>query len=276
MKMPSQVRRAISLAIEEDLGTGDVTSELVIPEGKRSKAKIVAKEGFIVAGLPFAAEVFAQMDTDVKFKSLVKNGAKVNKGDVLAEVSGLTRSLLAGERVALNILQHLSGVATLTSFFVQRIKGTKARIVDTRKTLPNMRYMQKYAVRVGGGANHRFALYDGILIKDNHIKAAGGIKKAVSFAKSGMHLLKVEVEAGSVREFKEALDAGADVIMLDNMSTRDMAECVRLNKGRAVLEASGNVTLDNVRAIAQTGVDLISTGTITHSVMAVDISMKVE
>ncbi len=255
---------------------GDITSVLTIPEDKKARARVISKEACVIAGLPFAREAFAQIDPEVEFKPLVEDGEKAKKGDVIAHVRGKARSLLAGERLALNILQHLSGIATLTSQYAQKLKGTKAKIVDTRKTLPNLRYMEKYAVRAGGGANHRFALYDAILIKDNHIKAAGGVKKAIRLAKGQMHLMKVEIEVKDIGEFKAALEEGADVIMLDNMGLREMRECVRLNRGRALIEASGNVTMERVREIAATGVDIISAGALTHSAPAADISMKIE
>lgn len=274
MEIPQAVRHILTLALEEDLGTGDITSGLLIPESHASSAMLIAKGGFIIAGFPFAEEVFHLVDKDVEFKPLVKEGSRVKKGTVLAEIRGRTSSLLAGERVSLNLMQHLSGIATITSGFVREIKGTGAKIVDTRKTMPCMRYMEKYAVRVGGGSNHRFGLYDGILIKDNHIEAVGSIKKAIELAKKGMHLLKTEVEVENLKEFRIALEAGADVIMLDNMGLEDMAEAARLNNKKALLEASGNVSLANVRQIAATGVDLISIGALTHSAPAADISMK--
>jgi nicotinate-nucleotide pyrophosphorylase (carboxylating) len=202
-------------------------------------------------------------------------GAKVRKGDVLGEVSGKTMVLFAGERVSLNILQRLSGIATLTSRFVDAVRGTSANIIDTRKTTPCLRFMEKYAVRMGGGVNHRFGLFDGILIKDNHIEAVGSITKAVSLAKKGHHLAKIEVEVENLKDLREALEANADVIMLDNMSASDMHEAVKIVQKQALLEASGNVSLDNVREIAETGVDLISVGALTHSAAAADISLKI-
>lgn len=224
------------------------------------------------------------MDPEVRFRRQARDGEMVNKGDVIAKVKGLTISLLASERVALNILQRLSGIATLTRRFAEELEGTSAKITDTRKTTPNMRYMEKYAVRVGGGVNHRFGLYDGILIKDNHVKAAGGVAKAVKLAKKAMHLHKIEVEVEDLAGFEEALEAGADVIMLDNMPIEKAAAAVRLNeeksralgRARAVIEASGNITLQNVRQVGETGVDLISSGSITHSYKAADLSMEIE
>ena len=275
MDIPSSVIQLIQHAIEEDLGHGDITSDLLIPEESAARALYVAKGNFVVAGFPFAREVFNLLDPGTVFKTYFAEGAKVRKGDVLGEVSGKTMVLFAGERVSLNILQLLSGIATLTSNFVDAVRGTGANIVDTRKTTPCLRFMEKYAVRMGGGANHRFGLFDGILIKDNHIEAVGSITKAVSLAKKGHHLSKIEVEVENLKDLREALEANADVIMLDNMSVRDMHKAVKIVKKQALLEASGNVSLDNVREIAETGVDLISVGALTHSAPAADISLKI-
>lgn len=275
MDVPASVTQLLQHAIEEDIGHGDITSSLIIPEESEAKALFIAKGNFVLAGFPFARLVFHILDPSVSFRTFYAEGAKVRKGDVLGEVAGKTRVLLAGERTSLNILQRLSGIATLTSQFVDAVAGTKARIVDTRKTTPCHRFMEKYAVRMGGGVNHRFGLFDGILIKDNHIEAVGGIREAVSLAKSGHHLAKIEVEVENLKELEEALAAKADIIMLDNMSVQDMADAVKLTDGRVALEASGNVTLENVRQIAATGVDMISIGALTHSVTAADISLKI-
>jgi len=275
MDMPSNVIQLLQHAIEEDIGYGDITTSLLIPEESESRALYVAKANFVIAGIPFAREVFNILDQDTVFKTFFAEGAKVRKGDILGEVSGKTKTLLAGERVGLNILQRLSGVATLTSRFVDAVMGTGAKIVDTRKTTPCLRFMEKYAVRMGGGVNHRFGLFDGILIKDNHIEAVGSITKAVSLAKAGYHLAKIEVEVENLNDLQEAIEAGADVIMLDNMSVNDMKEAVKIVQKRIPLEASGNVSLKNVREIAETGVDLISVGALTHSVVAADISLKI-
>ena len=267
----------VRIALEEDLGHGDITSSLIIGDEKAS-AHIIAKEAFILAGMPFLSDVFDSVGGAVKIDLLFAEGTRIVKGDILARLSGLAKSLLAGERVALNILQHLSGIATTTGNFVEEVKGLPVRIVDTRKTTPGMRLLEKYAVTVGGGANHRFGLYDGILIKDNHIKIAGGVKRAMGLTKKAHHLLKIEVEIKNMDELKEALDAGADVIMLDNMSVLEMQTAVKTARAvnnKILLEASGNVNLQNVRAIAETGVDIISVGAITHSARAVDISMKI-
>jgi nicotinate-nucleotide pyrophosphorylase (carboxylating) len=275
MEIPTSVVEFIKHAIEEDIGHGDITTSLLVPETNESKALYIAKGNFVLAGMPFAEEVFHIIDPAVSFTIFHHEGAKVSRGDVLGEVSGKTRVLLAGERVSLNILQRLSGIATLTSQFVDAVQGTKARIVDTRKTTPCQRFMEKYAVRIGGGMNHRFGLFDGILIKDNHIEEVGGIGEAVRLAKTGHHLAKIEVEVENLKELQEAIDAGADVVMLDNMTVQDMAEALKVVNGRVTVEASGNVSLANVREIAETGVDLISVGALTHSVIAADISMKI-
>lgn len=275
MDMPSSVIELIKNAIEEDMGYGDITTTLLVPFESESRALYIAKGSFVLAGFPFAREVFNILDPDMSFEIFINDGAKVRKGDILGEVSGKTRLLLGGERISLNIMQRLSGIATLTSQFVDAINGTKARIVDTRKTIPCLRFMEKYAVRMGGGTNHRFGLFDGILIKDNHIEAVGNIKDAVALAKAGHHLARIEVEVENLKELQDAIEAGADIIMLDNMSVEDMREAVKVSAGRVILEASGNINLSNVREIAETGVDLISVGAITHSASAADISMKI-
>lgn len=265
----------IYTALEEDIGQGDVTTTLLIPEDNRSKAHFIAKGKFILAGIPFAREVFRILDTSIVFKTLRSEGESVKAGEVIAKISGNTNVILKGERVSLNILQRLSGIATLTGKYAEKMKGLKVKILDTRKTTPCMRFMEKYAVRAGGGYNHRFGLFDGILIKDNHIKTSGSIKKAIKEAKKGHHFLKIEVEVKNLKELKEAIESEADIVMLDNMSVHDMKEAVRIAKGRVMLEASGNISLENVREVAETGVDLISVGTITHSAPSVDISLKI-
>lgn len=267
----------IRLALREDLGSGDVTSELLIPPERTGSARVLAKEPLVVAGIEVAGRVFEVLSPRCAVSPKVTDGLWVERGTTLLQVAGPLRALLAAERVALNILQHLSGVATLTRRFVDAVSGTGTKILDTRKTLPGMRALEKYAVRMGGGANHRSALSDGILIKENHIRACGGIGKAVRQAlSSAPHGLRVEVEATTLDEVREALEAGAETILLDNMDLETLGEAVRLVAGRARLEASGGVTLDNVRKIAETGVDFISVGRITHSVPAVDLSMLVE
>ncbi|MDP3049241.1 MAG: carboxylating nicotinate-nucleotide diphosphorylase [Thermodesulfovibrionales bacterium] len=278
MKIPHSVREIIRIALEEDIGNGDITTAFLIPEDSESRALIIAKGNFVVAGIPFIKEVFSFLDREVRFNVFINDGSKVMKGDVIAEVSGRTKVLLSGERVSLNILQRLSGIATLTNMFVEKVKGLKTKIVDTRKTTPGLRFMEKYAVRVGGGNNHRFGLFDGILIKDNHIEAVGSITEALRLASEGHHLAKIEVEVENLNDLKEAVEGGSDIVMLDNMSIQDMKEAVnivRTSKKDVILEASGNVSLENVREVAETGVDLISIGALTHSATAVDISMKI-
>ncbi|MGD0887323.1 MAG: carboxylating nicotinate-nucleotide diphosphorylase [Thermodesulfovibrionales bacterium] len=273
--MPLHVTNVIRLALDEDVGQCDITTTLFIPEDHISKALLVAKGSFIVAGMPFAREAFDIFDGETEYQVLCGDGSKAKKGDIIAEISGRTRTLLACERVALNILQRLSGIATLTNDFVARVKNLDVKILDTRKTTPGLRFMEKYAVRVGGGVNHRFGLYDGILIKDNHIVAAGSITNAVKAAKKASYLSKIEVEVENLKDLQEALKAGADIVMLDNMSLEDMKNATRIAKGKALIEASGNVTIDNVRAVASTGVHFISIGALTHSAPAADISMKI-
>ena len=275
MEIPSSVIDLIHRALEEDIGPGDITTSLLIPDENESRALYIAKGNFVLAGLPFSREVFQILDPSISFKMFYNEGVNVIKGDVIAEVHGKTRAVLSGERVSLNILQRLSGIATLTSMYVHKIKGLKAKIVDTRKTTPCQRFMEKYAVRIGGGGNHRFGLFDGILIKDNHIEAVGSIKEAVKLAKSSYHLAKIEVEVENLYDLKEAIKAGADIVMLDNMSVSDIKEAVKISNGRVLLEASGGVKLENVRDIAEAGVDLISVGALTHSAVAVDISLKI-
>jgi len=269
-----EIERIIRTALQEDIGLGDVTTESTVPAGVRARAQLVAKEDFVLSGIDVARKVFHLVDSEVAFEKLLEDGHPVKKGEVLAWIKGDARSLLQAERVALNLLQRMSGVATLTNRFVRQVKGTKATIVDTRKTTPGLRVLEKYAVRTGGGTNHRTSLYDGVLIKENHIAAAGGIAKAVAGARGRIpHTLKIEVETGSLDEVRQALDARVDIIMLDNMNLTQMREAVALIDGRALVEASGGVNLERVRDIAETGVDLISVGALTHSYTSVDISM---
>ncbi|NWF52177.1 MAG: carboxylating nicotinate-nucleotide diphosphorylase [Nitrospirae bacterium] len=275
MDIPLGVGNIIRVALEEDVGQGDVTTILLIPEDSISKAHYIAKEDFILAGLPFALEVFKIIDSSISYKTFYEDGSKIKKGDVIAEISGKTRVILKGERVSLNFLQRLSGIATLTNKYVKKIKGLKAKILDTRKTTPCIRFMEKYAVKIGGGYNHRFGLFDGILIKDNHIKILGSIKKAINRTKKGHHLFKIEVEVKNHKELKEAIEAGADIVMLDNMSIDEVKKAVEIARGMVMLEASGNISLDNVIEVAETGVDFISIGALTHSAPAVDINLKI-
>jgi nicotinate-nucleotide pyrophosphorylase (carboxylating) len=275
MHIPPGVIDTIRRALEEDIGPGDITTSLIIPEDKTSKAACIAKENFILAGLPFAEAAFLTLDSCVTFSSFFIDGSRVKRGEVIAEVSGRTDIILKGERVSLNLLQRLSGIATLTRAYAEIIAGLKAKITDTRKTTPGLRFMEKYAVRTGGGLNHRFGLFDGILIKDNHIKAAGSIAEAVRLANKCHHLLKIEVEVNTLSGLAEAIESGADIVMLDNMSVADMRKAVKISRGHVLLEASGGINLKNVREVAETGVDLISVGSLTHSAPAVDISLMI-
>ncbi|MFO7813552.1 MAG: carboxylating nicotinate-nucleotide diphosphorylase [Pelovirga sp.] len=272
--MQFEIERIVRTALQEDIGLGDVTSLAVVASETTARAELVAKEDFVVAGLDVAAAVFHQLDPDLRFEKIFIDGQKVNRGDVLAWLKGPALMLLQGERVALNLLQRMSGIATLTARFVAAVEGTGAFIVDTRKTVPGLRSLDKYAVRAGGGRNHRIGLFDGVLIKENHIAAAGGITEAIAATRGKVpHILKIEVETRNLDEVQQALDAGADVIMLDNMTNADMASAVALIAGRALTEASGGVNLERVREIAETGVNIISVGALTHSVTAADISM---
>lgn len=272
-----QLVQSIKNWLKEDVGSGDVTTLTTIAPGHQSKGIIHAKEEGVVCGIPVAELVFEVVDPSLSFTALVKEGERVAKGTVLAEVEGSTHAILTGERLALNLMQRLSGVATRTATFVQALEGLPAKLVDTRKTTPGHRILEKYAVRIGGGANHRFGLYDAVMIKDNHIKGAGGIKQAVSRARANIpHTMTIEVEAESLEQVEEALAAGADIIMLDNMSLELMTEAVRRIKTKAPhvkTEASGNVSLETVRGIANTGVDVISVGRLTYSFSSLDISL---
>lgn len=263
--------------LREDVGSGDVTTGVTIPHGHNSKGIIHAKESGIIAGMPVAQLVLEIVDPLLVFAPKVKDGERVEKGSILAEVEGSTHSILTGERLALNLLQRLSGIATRTRTFVDALEGIPVRLVDTRKTTPGHRMLEKYAVRTGGGANHRFGLYDAVMIKDNHIKGAGGIRQAVSRARAHIpHTMTIEVETESLEQVEEALSAGADIIMLDNMPPELMKEAVRLIKTKAPhvkTEASGNVSLATVREIAESGVDVISVGRLTYSFDSLDISL---
>ena len=264
-------------ALREDIHTGDLTTLAVVPEPRHATARLVAKEPLVVAGIEVAARVFQLLDSSTVVTPCCKDGSRLAKGALLATMAGDAASLLQAERVALNLLQRMSGIASLTAQYVTAVAGTKARIVDTRKTTPGLRMLEKYAVRVGGGVNHRTGLYDGILIKENHIAAAGGIAEAISRARAYIpHTLKIEIETETVEQVQEALTAGADIIMLDNMDCPTMQRCVGLIAGRALVEASGGVNLETVRAIAETGVDIISIGALTHSPRAMDISMLLD
>jgi nicotinate-nucleotide pyrophosphorylase (carboxylating) len=262
-------------ALEEDLGrAGDLTTDLTVPEGKRINARLAARKDGTIAGLVAAQCAFRLVDPDVQFEVEIPDCSRASKGAVLATLKGSARAILVSERVALNFAGHLSGVATATRALVDAVEGTKARIVCTRKTTPGLRVLEKYAVRCGGGFNHRYGLDDAVLIKDNHLVAAGGIKSAVERVRAGLgHMAKIEMEVDTLDQLEEALAQGIDTILLDNMGLHDLRRAVALATGRAVLEASGNVTLSTVRAIAETGVDYISSGAITHSAANLDIGL---
>jgi nicotinate-nucleotide pyrophosphorylase (carboxylating) len=271
------VRRVVARALEEDLGPGDLTTLACVPAAARATGVLLAKQAGVVAGLYVAGEVFRQLDPQVRWEPLLEEGAAFESGQILARVAGQARALLSGERVALNFLQRLSGIATLTRAYVQALAGTRCRLLDTRKTTPGLRALEKAAVRAGGGHNHRFALYDGYLIKDNHIIAAGGLRAAVAAARqAAAPTAAIEVEVQNFDQLAEALEAGADVIMLDNFSPQEVAVAVARVAGRARLEASGSITLAAARAYAQAGVDFISVGALTHSAPVINISLELE
>lgn len=273
----SEIKRIIEHALAEDLGGGDTTSDALFDRSSVCSGRIVAKEGFVLAGIDVAREVFEILNPCIIFRAMKQDGDQVSQGDTLAELTGDAADLLKAERTALNFLQRLSGIATLTHEYVEKIRGSKASIVDTRKTTPGLRLLEKYAVKVGGAKNHRMGLYDGVLIKDNHIAACGGIRGAISMARNNApHTLKIEVEVTTLDQVREAVDGGADIIMLDNMDLETTREAVKLIAGRALVEASGNMNLDRIADVAFTGVDLISVGAITHSATSVDISMKID
>jgi nicotinate-nucleotide pyrophosphorylase (carboxylating) len=281
LEITTDIRRLIDLALTEDQVYNDVTTNLLVPPEAQGVAVFRAKAAGVVAGIGLALEVFKQIDPAVETRALIKDGQSIKPSDVLGRATGRVGVLLRGERTALNFLQRLSGIATETSKYVKAVKGTKAQIVDTRKTAPGFRYLDKYAVRAGGGRNHRMHLADGVLIKDNHIEMARkrgmGLSKLLATALSkAPHTLKVEVEVTGVAEAEEAVKAGAHIIMLDNMSLEEMARAVKAINGRALVEASGGVTLETVRQVAETGVDIISVGALTHSVRALDISLDIE
>ena len=275
------IEQIIRLALAEDSGLGDITSESILSRARKGRGRIKAKQELILAGSGVAVQVFRILDPQADIRFLFRDGDAIQSGDVLMEIEGDLLALLKGERVALNFLQRLSGIATLTRTFVDHLENEQVRLTDTRKTTPGWRALEKEAVRAGGGYNHRFALYDGILIKDNHIAVAGGIREAVDAVRERTsHLMKVEVEVTCMDEVRQALDAGADVIMLDNMSLEEMTTATGVikdtSRGRVVVEASGNVSLESLNPIADTGVDVISCGALTHQARSVDLSMSIE
>ena len=277
MNLPNfYVDDIIKRALSEDINYIDLATDYLLDDEDISAASFIAKAEGVLCGIDCALRVFTLIDEDVKHEIKIKDGGKVSKGDVIATVTGHTKSILKGERTALNILQHMSGIASETAKYVECCKGTHCSISETRKTLPGLRALEKYAVTVGGGKNHRFNLSDGAMLKDNHIDAYGSISKAVAALRAKVgHMVKIEVEVRNKQELEEAIVCNADIIMLDNMTVDQMAECVDITKGMAILEASGNITLENAAAVAHTGVDIISVGALTHSVKAFDISLRI-
>ncbi|MGN0601497.1 MAG: carboxylating nicotinate-nucleotide diphosphorylase [Oscillospiraceae bacterium] len=274
--MQFQIDDIIKNALAEDINYVDVTTDYLVDDNSVSTAKYVSKDDGVLCGIDVALRVFELLDENMSYKVFIHDGEKVKKGDIIAEITGSTRALLKGERTALNLVQHMSGVATATNKCVELVKGTKASIADTRKTLPGLRILQKYAVTVGGGKNHRYNLSDCAMLKDTHLDAYGSMTNAVNVLRKKMgHTIKIEVEVSNLEQLNEALELGVEIIMLDNMSNEDMAKAVKITDGRAKLEASGNVTAETIRGIAETGVDIISLGALTHSVKAFDISMKI-
>ncbi|OQY07787.1 MAG: nicotinate-nucleotide diphosphorylase (carboxylating) [Desulfobacteraceae bacterium 4572_123] len=276
MELMYSTKHLIDTALQEDIGSGDITTENLVNEELAGSGIIVAKEPLVIAGLDIARAVFRRLDSNIEFTSDYSDGDNVKTGSTVLAMQGRLRPLLIGERTALNFLQHLSGIATNVQKYVKQIEHKNVRLVDTRKTTPCWRVMEKYAVRVGGAYNHRMGLYDGVLIKDNHIAACGGIAKAVRTVRGRIsHLVKIEVEVIDIKGAEEAVAAGADVIMLDNMDTDQTRQAVKVINGRAIVEVSGNVTQKNLTALADTGVDIISAGALTHSAMSVDLSMRI-
>ena len=270
-----QIDKIVLNALEEDMPYGDVTTDNLIPENDITEAKFIAKADGIIAEMPVAARVFELIDSRISIEIFKNDGDKVTKGDIIAVLNGPTAGILKGERTALNLMQRLSGIATRTNVFTELVKDYKVSVADTRKTTPGLRYLEKYAVRCGGGRNHRYSLSDAVMLKDNHIAAGGGILSAVAKVRANIpHTVKIEVEVENMDMVREAVESGADIIMLDNMNEAAMAEAVKHINGRALVEASGDVTEERIRAIAETGVDIISIGRITHSVKALDISLR--
>ena len=270
------VEEMIRMALKEDMNYGDVTTDTLIEEGSMSEARMTAKEDGVIAGLAVAEMTFKTLDPSISFIPLKKDGEVVKKGEHIAEIKGSTRTILKAERLALNLMQRMSGIATLSRSYADEVVGYRTRVVDTRKTTPGLRVLEKYAVRIGGCANHRFNLSDAVMIKDNHIKAVGSITKAIEMARQSIpHTMKIEVEVESLDQLQEALEAKADIIMLDNMDTATMKKAVEITDGRAILEASGDIRKERLQEIAEIGVDIISVGALTHSVKAMDISLNI-
>ncbi len=270
------VDNLIKTALLEDINYVDITTDYLIPEDQENEAKFLAKADGVLCGIEVALRVFTLIQPDFQYEVFIHDGEEVKKGDIIAKIKGKTRTILKGERTALNLLQHMSGISSMTNRIVKIVEGTNASIADTRKTLPGMRSLQKYAVTVGGGKNHRFNLSDAAMLKDNHVDAGGGITNAVTKLRTKLgHMAKVELEVRTLDELREALSVDVDVIMLDNMDNDAMREAVKIADGKALLEASGGITEETIRGVAETGVDIISIGALTHSVKAFDISLKI-
>ncbi|MEZ0535833.1 carboxylating nicotinate-nucleotide diphosphorylase [Caldicellulosiruptoraceae bacterium PP1] len=268
------IDKVLTDALIEDMPFGDITTDIMIPEHSKSAAFLKAKEDGVLCGIDVAKRVFELVSKNIEFLKYKEDGDAIKKGEIIAKIFGNTRGILKGERVALNFLQRMSGIATITNIYAEKIKDYKASVTDTRKTLPLLRMLDKYAVFVGGAKNHRYCLSDAVLIKDNHIAAVGNITKAIKLAKNKIpHTMKIEIEVRDLKQFEEALLAGADIIMLDHMNIEDMKKACEIADGKVLVEASGNVTLDNIEDIAKTGVDIISVGAITHSAKSLDISL---
>ena len=273
----NSIKHLIKTALKEDIGSGDITTDNLVDPDLEGKGVIMAKEPFVIAGLDVVGQVFKRLDSKIIFKSVYSDGDAVKDGETIASVEGKLRALLSGERTALNFLQRLSGIATCVHSYVEKLSNKSVRLVDTRKTAPGWRVLEKYAVRVGGAYNHRMGLYDGVLIKDNHIAACGGIIKAVDLIRTRVsHLSKIEVEVSNLNQVKDAMDAGADVIMLDNMNIEQIKAAVALIAGKAAVEVSGGITKSGLKPLEDAGVDIISVGALTHSAVCVDISMRIE
>jgi nicotinate-nucleotide pyrophosphorylase (carboxylating) len=269
------IREAVQRALAEDVGNGDLTTEATVAPETQAEGVILARAAGVIAGLPVAAAVFAELDERVRFEPLVADGAQVTPGETVARISGPARPILSGERVALNFLQQLSGVATAARLIVEQLEGTQARLLDTRKTVPGLRALQRYAVRAGGGTNHRYNLFDGILIKENHITAAGGIGPALARAKAAVGpFTPIEIEVETLDQLRQAIAGGAHMVLLDNMTPEELRRAVELAAGRILLEASGDITVETARAVAETGVDFLSAGALTHSAKALNLSLR--
>lgn len=270
------LKKIVEEALEEDIGFGDITTESIVPEDMNSKAVIIAKEEGILAGLPVAKAVFKTLESSVEFKELKKDGDKIKEGDIILEIIGKTKTILMGERTALNFIQRLSGIATYTRKCVDMVRPYGVKILDTRKTTPTLRILEKYAIKIGGGENHRFALYDMVLIKDNHIRVAGSIKEAIRRVRENVsHVYKIEVEVSNLEELKEALETQVDIVLLDNMDYETLKEAINMAKGKVLIEVSGKISMEDLEKIAKLGVDFISMGKLTHSFKSLDLSLEI-